>query len=35
MLKTIGRPVASNAWLIVEYASSALRVPLLHQSYFK
>src|SRR5208282_329213 len=35
MLKTIGRPVAIRALLIVEYASSALRVSVLHQSYFR
>src|SRR6266403_2167731 len=35
MLKTIGRPVAFNASRMVEYASSAFRFPVLHQSYFK
>ena len=35
MLKRINRPVAFSASRIVEYASSALRFPVLHQSYFK
>ena len=35
MLNTIGLPVAISALLIVEYASCAFRVSVLHQSYFR